>query len=848
MAGKTIGLDYQSTSIENQMELLFSIKTGSFPLFVPGFAGDHSSSALTLGEVYHPLPHIASLMPGYWDGKALQWNTFWRLMSLGLTHLVLFTFLRRLNINMLFSFLLSVITVYNLRMLDLFRYGASLESYTAHLLLCASIGFHYIKPSRWLGPISIIGSTYLLICSGHPQMMYYGLIGAVLVLLAMPFFISSMLPDRCIALKTVRRFWLQAGLYIGLGILLSTAYTLPFYFDFIATNTGRVGQGYGWADSIKDTFIGTLNNFFMPFRSDVHGAFGGSALIITAALLPMLKCFRVKIPRPVWAVWGIALFVFLYMQGARTPVHRLIWENLPFASSFRYAGRISIMMPVLLMLVLAWIVKAEDVSFRFRGRTVILAPFRIMALTALLAASAYYVLVIVSYAYGHSFMLEFSPFTPVTIRDISRPVELSVLLLGITSLLTLSVYDPEKRTAKVLGILLSIITCLQIGGVLTFGTWVEDRLQQPTFNQMQAEKRSKLAYRFYPGTGMYSSTVVKQQSNSFMEPFMGKIYHDVIPVSSQDDVYERMLQGRTPQQIFIQAFETESDFSLPGELEVEKSRVKLIYSSFNVLRFRVFSPVPALFGMPYSYTGHWNALVNDQPVPVFRANGAAHATRIPKGESLLEFQYMSPAGFWGMIISCLTLAVTGLFLCFMYLAGLQRTLSVITVLVASAGIFTFWHQSLYTGDNLGTEYSWTYSPPKTTPNLAYGKRTLMSSSFRGSPGYLHSSRAIDGDLGPNSGFATHHPSWTVDLNAIVKIKTIILHESVNEANVNVRPLNIYFSEDGIQWRTAASITSTTDPGLPLRVGIKTAQKARYIKIEAAGKSGLRLDEVEVYEP
>ncbi len=274
MAGKTLGLDYQINSIENQMELLFSIKTGSFPLFVPGFASDHSASALTLGEVYHPLSHIASLMPGYWSGKALQWNTFWRLISLGLTHLVLFQFLKRLKINILFSFLLSVITVYNLRMLDLFRYGASLESYTGHLLLCATIGFYYIKPSRVLGPVCIIGSTYLLICGGHPQMMYYGFLGAVLVFFVIPFFISSMLPEKSITFKTALMFWIQTGFYIGIGILLSSAYVLPFYFDFVATNTGRVGQGYGWADSIKDTFIGTLNNFFMPFRSDVHGAFG----------------------------------------------------------------------------------------------------------------------------------------------------------------------------------------------------------------------------------------------------------------------------------------------------------------------------------------------------------------------------------------------------------------------------------------------------------------------------------------------------------------------------------------------------------------------------------------------
>ena len=34
----TIGNDYPLYSIQWQMELLFSIKTGSFPLYAPGFA------------------------------------------------------------------------------------------------------------------------------------------------------------------------------------------------------------------------------------------------------------------------------------------------------------------------------------------------------------------------------------------------------------------------------------------------------------------------------------------------------------------------------------------------------------------------------------------------------------------------------------------------------------------------------------------------------------------------------------------------------------------------------------------------------------------------------------------
>ena len=166
LSNVTIGNDYLAFPIKNQMELLFSIRTGSFPLYLPGFASGHSSSAATLGQMFHPFSHIASIMPGYWNGMAVDWNNFIKLLSLGMSQLALFAFLRKLRLSILFSFLLSFITVYNLRVPDLYRYGAPLEAYTASFLLCAATGWYFLKPTKLPGPLFIIGSTYMLVCSG----------------------------------------------------------------------------------------------------------------------------------------------------------------------------------------------------------------------------------------------------------------------------------------------------------------------------------------------------------------------------------------------------------------------------------------------------------------------------------------------------------------------------------------------------------------------------------------------------------------------------------------------------------------------------------------------------------
>ncbi len=336
----TLGNDYPRYSVWHQMELMFSLKMGSFPLYVPGFAGGQSASALTLGQMYHPLSYFAFIMPGYWEGKALEWLTLFRLLSLGFAHMVLFRFLREIRISPAIAFLLSAITVYNLRMLDLFRYGASLETWTGLIYLCSAIGWNFIKPRQWQGFLAIIISTYWLVCSGHPQMMYYGLLGAGLFALAVPYLIFELIPEKRIQLRNLLSFWVGIAVCCLFGILLSCAYLFPLYFDFIKLNDVRVAQSYQWADTYRDTLVGTLNNFFLPLRSDVHGAFGGSPLLLIAALMPMLYLFKIKIPRVIWIVWAITVLAFLHMQGARTPVHYLAWKFLPLYSNFRIAGGI----------------------------------------------------------------------------------------------------------------------------------------------------------------------------------------------------------------------------------------------------------------------------------------------------------------------------------------------------------------------------------------------------------------------------------------------------------------------------------------------------------------------------
>lgn len=879
VANLTIGNDYPLYSIQWQMELLFSIKTGSFPLYAPGFAFGHSSSAMTLAQIYHPLTYISSHLPGYWNGKALQLNTLLRLLSLGLAHLALFAFLKKIRLNTLFSFLLSCITVYNLRMLDMFRFGASLETYTGFLFLCTSICWYFLKPSKLLGPLSIIGATYWLVCSSHPVMMYYGFLGTGLFLIVIPLFLSDMTAKKFI-FKDALMFWTKTGVYMFLGILLSSVYILPYYFDFIQWNVSRVSTGYNYSLSLE-TFYGNISNFFMPLFSDIHNAFGGSYLFLIAALLPILRCFRVRIPRSVWIVWGVALFVYLYTEGARTPLHRWVWEYLPFASSVRPEGRLAIVMPILIMLLLSWIVQANSFTFRSRNLTVTLNSYVLLALISLLLIVLYSIL-------SALIKPELSIFSCKYIRNIPLKTIITVALAGITSLTVLILYGTLPKARHVLGILLCSVILLHIGWILRYGIFVAERHDQPSFDQMKLQKKETINITAHPGEGLFSSAITNQMDHSFIEPFLGKIYADAIPVSSQDEAYDKMVHNRRPQQIFIENYDPEKARLLTGEaLHMHKGTVNLIYSSFNRLQFRVISEMPAFFGHSYPYTGYWKAWVNGGQVRIYRANGASQAVEIPKGESLIEFRYWSPAAFWGMVASCATFVLIGFYFSFISLSGLPRIIVAACLLTIGVGFAILWNYSLYTGDNLGTKYTWTYTPPESKPNIAYGKRTsnlpvpqgiFYDWYLKGGIYLNHSSRVVDGNKSKGSGFkippkdntdvfidldrnvvhlnkgnATGYkmplednPSVTIDLNVKERINSLIIYASAVGTSVINCNFEVLLSLDQNNWEKAAYITPELKYHHPIRIELDSPQTARYIQIKVSGSREVILDEVEVY--
>ena len=844
----TLGKDYAIFPIQHQMELMFSLKMGSFPLYVPGFAGGQTASALMLGQIFHPLTHMATYLPGYWSGNALEWNTLLRLFSLGLAHFALFVFLRDLGVSNLFSFIVSFITVYNLRMLDLFRYGAALESWTGFLFLCAAIGSMGLKPEKSTGSIAIIGSTYWLVCSGHPQMMYYGLIGACIFTVFIPYYISAVRCSGNAEGTMIWQFYTRVGLCVLAGILLSSAFLVPLRFEFIATNAGRVAQNYQWADAFRDTTIGTFNNFFFPLRSDVHGMFGTSSLIILAAVLPLLRLFSVKIPRIIWYLWCAALLVFLYMQGGRLPVHYLAWKYLPFASCGRIAGRISMLMPIIFMLLLTWLLQVSTQSFSINGREITFKPSGLAALLSILTLLAWFCL-------PDTITARTTSNCPLMIRKIPAWVEHYSLILGLTTLLVLFLKETTLKRKESLNLALLTLVVIHVGGLLYFGIWTTQKKETQSLEHMIADKQDKLTYRMNTGMGLMSDVVERQVKNAYIEPFLGKIYRNAVFANNNKEAFRLVRIGRHPDTVIIEGqnhgwLSTDKKASTASI----KGRVELAYSSFNRMVFKIKSPEKAYFGFAYPYSARWQAFVNRESVETYRANGGNIAIEVPAGLSRVEFRYVSIPALSGMAISCGTLTMIGLIF---FATKVQKPYSAITgclILAMCAGLFIVWHHSLFNGRNIATHYVWVERPSKSKINLAYSKEThMIAVLYSHYPFKYGSGQAVDGYNETPGGFISAYrdrPWWFVDLYEPSVIGSIHVYESkrlgiLKSLPINTRPLKLMISTDGENWELVRTINATGG-NRPLVVKLDKPSMARYVFLQASRKCHLAFDEIEVY--
>lgn len=711
---KTIGMDYPIYSIGSQLDLLFSLKHGVFPLYWPRWGDGCSAAALTLGQLFHPLTWLAGLVPGYWGGRALAINTVLKLLELGLAHYVFYRFLRRLRLGGVFALALSLVAVYNLRMLDLFRYGAGLENYTAYLMLLAAIGFEWLSPGRRGGVCAIAICAWLLIAGGHPQMMYYGFLGAGALTLLMPFYLAAVLPEAAPDARRLKTFYVRVFAATVIGGALASAYVIPYYFDFLRNETGRQGLNYEWGLSTQDSIPGTLNAFFSPFRADVHGNFGGSALLVLALLAPLALAWRVRLPRAVWLLWGFLVLVLCLQTGSHTPLYYVFWRFMPMASSMREPGRLAMLNPATAALLLAWLASRPARQLRlgrWRGE---LTPIAALAVLGLVVFVGWNLLPLDRLGFHGKFApLFLSQFGFNSgFNNIPSSQFILVWALGLASLAGLILYGALPARRRVLGAVLIAAVALQTAATLRYGTWMVQAKPTETYEELSAA-RAKLFGCQAAWAQMAEQTRAAQthsQRGAHRRTELARLHNRYASFGSPEEVYQALTGNEYGPTLFVEGFDPASEPAAPPPPVGSPSTVSLAWGSVNRLVFKTDAPTPSFLTLTFPYAaGRWKATVNGNPARIYPANGVMEqAVRVPAGPATVEFRYVSTATTLGFLISFTVACALALWMLSTLQPGRRRTVLMAATAMLFVALFVLWRLSLYGGESMGTVFNAAY--------------------------------------------------------------------------------------------------------------------------------------------
>ncbi len=638
--------------------------------------------------------------------------------------------------------------------------------------------------------------------------------------------------------RRVLKYYLSVFISVLAGFLLASSYTMPFYFECLQETSRSASANFRWACGYQDTLGGSLCNLFNPFHSDVHGAFGGSALLLVAVALPVVFLLRVRIGMPVLVIWLVSLITFVLMLGSNGPLYYYFWKYFPLAHTFRVPGRLSLILPFMFLLILAWVVSRK---FKIQN-----SKFKIVELTllALLALVAFTVLNLLPL---NVFKLQ-EVYTPVRLNEV-QPISITLAtIMGMVSLVALAFYSGLRSLRPVAGAILVAAVLLQTTVTLRYGTWVVKKLPPTmTFEQLSNYQREKLT--FWGLSGDWSRVGLKEHlEGTFLEPTLSHISSRFTVVKTRREAYEGMARERSIDTVVVENYPaTEAQ---GGGVE-GAGYIELKYNSFNNLKFDVMCSQPAFFVFSYPYSEHWRAYVNSERVPVYRANGFEHAIRLPAGRSEVEWRYWSWPAVIGMGLSCLTLGLMGLFPLWDLRVRLVGRAAMIAVGFACVLLFLVWYNSLYAGDNIATKYVWNTDAGKehlsSRYNLAYGKKTAMSAGYH--PYEEDSSIGVDGLRDPQYGFDTRvgdNTWWQVDLGQTVQIAQILIYKRADSHLKCSFPFGVLVSTDGEKWSLVQRIDGSTDlkPWL-IRPGNVTA---RYVRLQTLGQGRLVLAEVEVYGP
>ena len=151
-------------------------------------------------------------------------------------------------------------------------------------------------------------------------------------------------------------------------------------------------------------------------------------------------------------------------------------------------------LPLIIMLLLAWLMLCDKVHFRIFGKSFSVYPYVLLTSLALLI-----------FVFYNSVLIHFLPepgfALPTTLNQIPLWVESLEFWTGIVVLVFLLFYDTRRPISSLVGVTLCLMIFLQTTTLMRYGAMITHKQDTTSLEQMKAEKTEKLTYQHIEGEG-----------------------------------------------------------------------------------------------------------------------------------------------------------------------------------------------------------------------------------------------------------------------------------------------------------------------------------------------------------
>jgi len=368
---------FQFIEMGNDFELLYYsykkyifefIKVGHFPLWSPGESLGYSLIFNPFAQYFYPLSWILYLFCFLIGDLSKHTYLLYTIFGISIYNLGQYLWLRRLNIDIKYCLLATLITCFGLKLNEILRFPNAIHTICWFPWVLYGMTLS-IKINNKIKSSSIIFfSSIFILTAGYPYYILYGL-----VLFSSYFIFISFDKVKSLIFKKEE---IQKYLIFFFNNLIPPLLALLIVFPWINgiseimeitrdRNLNDINFSYGYSSNIIDQ----LGSWIFPPISIAEGYYYfGSVitLILTFYIVNFLFDKNKQGLEKYFFIFFIIFFVFNYQFAAakNSFLFEIIWNNFDFIKNFRAFARINILLiPLFSVLICFAIKRFEDKNY-----------------------------------------------------------------------------------------------------------------------------------------------------------------------------------------------------------------------------------------------------------------------------------------------------------------------------------------------------------------------------------------------------------------------------------------------------------------------------------------------------